>query len=487
MKTDVFDVLYERHSTKSPDKHQQQQYYDEQNDNSKSSSFDSGTYRKPKFSTGTYNKQRSTPTRTYIFGTKESRDEFQEQFRRSESSERQRQMSSSVDSLQSLTPPRQDQEEDKVSNVLSWFVDVNSNSKGHQGRREETQKNVGGVKGELLEFPNDYYKRSPSPRRRQPVKRNETFKIDRRQTHNDGPVQVEFITPSPGRERNRPTSLGRREPVTFNDPIRVEFRNPPLANRQDRFVPVGVAAPYSLRSESSPREQTQQLKVQTYPRVSKPDVQFLDKKGKVEEKKKSPKRSLFSKHSFSSKKTTDSESQQPNTLPKTRHFWSRKKSEPKIPLSADYPSAPPQKALTPVVEHRTTSKKKSPQPLQPERYRQFTESSTVVDSRPRLNPRPDPFESLTRRGNNYNKNISPPWSYGAAGGPTNRRFTTENRRITSDNYGQSVSLPSTVNDQSGGPSSSERRNSIVIRPSKLTPSRLTWVLKVKNGSNQKNK
>lgn len=171
------------------------------------SEFDGGTYRKPKIvRTETFTKK--PQSNTYIFG---------DERRRSQSRETSYDSRYSDDSQENLQ-----NNDDRVTEVMSWFVDVNppTRAKPVLGERRE------------INYHTEKYKSSPkqsTPPKPLPrtslVKRNDTFRVNE-------PIQV---------------AIERKPSNKSHQPIRIEIRNPPpLSDREHEMSrPIGIATPYN--------------------------------------------------------------------------------------------------------------------------------------------------------------------------------------------------------------------------------------------------
>lgn len=235
IKTDVFEPLYQRSLPKTK--------------RSESPQFDGNTYRKPRFSSlkvhsesGSENSDTSKPVKTYFYGEEYKTHPDDDDDHKRDSFHVGVDRKNSFASTKSNTP----EDNKKVTNVLSWFVNV----KGATDKKDLNKKHE--PKGEKIEYPNDDYRRGVSPPRRGAnVRRSETFKIEK-----DDFANLPVYSPSPTPPPVPAIKSERRVTVTRNkmEPIRVEIRNP-ITDRNGKIVPVGVTAPYNQTSRYNDYDQ----------------------------------------------------------------------------------------------------------------------------------------------------------------------------------------------------------------------------------------
>lgn len=182
---------------------------------------------------GSENSDTTKPVKTYFYGEEQKNhpDDVDDHKRDS--------FNVGVDRKNSFASTKSNTPEDnkKVTNVLSWFVNV----KGATDKKELNKKHE--PKGEKIVYPNDDYRRGVSPPRRGAnVRRSETFKIEK-----DDFANLPVYSPSPTPPPPPVNKSERRVTVTTRnkmEPIRVEIRNP-VTDRNGKVVPVGITAPYN--------------------------------------------------------------------------------------------------------------------------------------------------------------------------------------------------------------------------------------------------
>lgn len=201
----MLDILYNKKLASLKPRERKSTSFNDELDIIPASDFDGGTYRKPKLSRNETFTKKSQPS-SYIFG-----DERQ----KSQSRETSYDLSDhSDDSERNLI-----NKDDKVKEVMTWFVDVNppSRPKPILGERRENYQSE------------KYTSHKNSPPKPLPrtslVKRNDTFRVNE-------PIQVE---------------IERKPSTKSNHPIRIEIRNPPpLSEREyEMSRPIGIATPYN--------------------------------------------------------------------------------------------------------------------------------------------------------------------------------------------------------------------------------------------------